>query len=1762
MPASWLAFFRSGLCFFLSFYLLFGYSPLEVEMFRRIGFICVFAFFAVMANAAVTITPKMPSKESGCYQISDAAELYGFASIVNGTDGFKRDTAACGKLVNDIVVNENVLDGSGNLNVADTANFAQWKPMMQFRGKFDGNSHTISGLYVNGRESFSALFGVLYRHEEDSTVIIRNLGVVGSYFFSHSYVGAIVGYADGGAIVSIENCFSNSRVESDGNYVGGLVGMSVATIQLKNVYNLGTVIAGSVAGGIAGYLYVGGVKVINAYNMGSVSIPSSSYRAGGLVGYVNSNEDASFENCFNMGSVTGELYIGGIVGDVGGTFLLMDEVYNAGTIVSEPGAVGNSIAGGLAGSVGAKAKIQNAYNTGTVSGGTFLSGIVGLAYADISLTNVYNAGTLLSNQSFSDYVKPIVFVDNSLYSSNCENVFYLNESYSSSECGKSVTSEQLEDGSIAYLLHNSFYDSVDASVWGQDVGNEAYPNFRGSITGASLSSFEDLILHTYDGDTTNLPVKYLPGFELRLPVVTQDGRAFYGWFDNAEYSGNAVKVIPATATGTLEFWAGFKTEYSITYETDGGTLDSAAAKSYISGDGVALLDPLPRDGYIFRGWYESENFSGNRIRAIGSAESGNKTFYARWFAVNAPSLDGNGCYAISNASELYGFAAMVNGSDDYSMEVCGKLTNDIVVNEDVLTEYGTLNLADTADYLKWTPIMHFRGYFDGQGHTISGLYFYDEKEDGVGFFGLVVSSEIKNLGIVGSFFRGDSEVGGVVGFSVDSLKMEDVFNASRIEGYGSSVGGLLGAALNSGFPEIWNSYNMGAVAGRGDIGGIVGLVSADSSRFVNVYNTGSLTCTNADSYYSYVGGIVGFSSSDLKILNGFNVGAISGRDYMGGIVGMTTEYNVFVNVYNAGSIVSFDDYTISVEPIIGYAYSYYSNKYENVFYLDEGQDAGLGSAVTSEMMQDGSLAYLLHNYYFDGVDASVWGQKVGDDDYPNFSGVVTDASSDVFEELVLHPIEGCSTAVPEKYVLGYELRLPKISCAGHVFWGWYRDSEFSGNAVEVIPATATGKQEFWGKFVASYSITYETNGGKLDSSAAESYVSSVGVPLPKNVSRDGYIFTGWYESEDFSGERLFEIGKQMTGDKILYARWFKIGTPSEDDNGCYVIKNASELYGFAAIVNGTYGYDREQGACAYLDSDIVVNENVVDQDGNVNKNDSAGFVQWTPINEFVGHFDGRGHVIRGLYFNESEGPSSCDDEYGCGFFGSIGESMVNDTVIIENVGIEGSYFAYHYYTQGALVGIVVGGYSSNSRPDVRISNCYNASTVAALDYVGGLVGRIESYRSVVIENCYNTGKIISRYSGAGGLVGVYHSGAILKMTNSYNTGMILVSDAIESGLSLVGEIWGVATGLFVENSYYLKVLNDGNERLGQAATSELFRNGAVAMLLHEGENGSIWGQDVGKDSLPNFSGKVKNSTASQYKVTFHTFKGDSTSYFEKYVAGFATKLPEPSVREGYKFVGWYADSALLKGPLTSIAATDSGDLDFYADWTVNKYSVEIYSGVGGKVVGVNTNAFYAHGDTVNLEAQPYEGYRFSYWGDDLDSVTAKRQVVIVSDTTFSAYFSRVSSSSVSSSSAKSSSSSSKGTAAQSSSSAKSGSSSAKSSSSKKHNSSGDGDDPSSSCSGDNCGKDLPIVFELLCDGKKCKDALSAGTTMPQFRVVVVGRDIQVMEARLGSPYALFDLQGGLVLSGRVGNTDFTIPAPHSGSYLVRIGNWAKRVTVR
>lgn len=175
----------------------------------------------VTVSATYTFTVVTPQLDSdGNYLIGTAAELYGFAQLVNGGN-----STANAKLTADIVVNENVLAANGDANTGD---FEQWTPIGNdlyndkvYSGTFDGQGHTISGLYVSisSANQFGGLIGTA-----DGSVVVKNLGVVDSYFgSSNNHIGSIVGNVSNGSTVTIANVFSTSTVAGD-NYIGGLVG--------------------------------------------------------------------------------------------------------------------------------------------------------------------------------------------------------------------------------------------------------------------------------------------------------------------------------------------------------------------------------------------------------------------------------------------------------------------------------------------------------------------------------------------------------------------------------------------------------------------------------------------------------------------------------------------------------------------------------------------------------------------------------------------------------------------------------------------------------------------------------------------------------------------------------------------------------------------------------------------------------------------------------------------------------------------------------------------------------------------------------------------------------------------------------------------------------------------------------------------------------------------------------------------------------------------------------------------------------------------------------------------------------------------------------------------------------------------------------------------------------------------------------------------------------------------------------------------------
>ncbi len=80
--------------------------------------------------------------------------------------------------------------------------------------------------------------------------------------------------------------------------------------------------------------------------------------------------------------------------------------------------------------------------------------------------------------------------------------------------------------------------------------------------------------------------------------------------------------------------------------------------------------------------------------------------------------------------------------------------------------------------------------------------------------------------------------------------------------------------------------------------------------------------------------------------------------------------------------------------------------------------------------------------------------------------------------------------------------------------------------------------------------------------------------------------------------------------------------------------------------------------------------------------------------------------------------------------------------------------------------------------------------------------------------------------------------------------------------------------------------------------------------------------------------------------------------------------------------------------------------------------------------------------------------------------------------------------------------------------------------------------------------------------KKPEDALYKVSMMPHYSVRANGMTLQIRGARVGSQFAVYDMQGKAVKNGVVLNSDITVRMPTMGSYIVRVGSELSRVNVK
>lgn len=228
------------------------------------------------------------------FQIETAAQLAYFAKTVNEGEAY---------LYKYIVLTADI----------DLAN-KEWTPIGNhsnpFKGNFNGNNHTVTGMRISGELDRVGLFGECIKFNVDSA--IKNITVKDSVICGINFVGAIVGYAEG---INIENCRSIGNTINGKTDVGGICGKigGYSVGKVSQCYNSSKVTGRVRVGGIAG---MGGIAE-NCLNTGEIMIINKAHKSagGGIFGiFDDTTASASITACVNLGKVSGGESFGGIVG--------------------------------------------------------------------------------------------------------------------------------------------------------------------------------------------------------------------------------------------------------------------------------------------------------------------------------------------------------------------------------------------------------------------------------------------------------------------------------------------------------------------------------------------------------------------------------------------------------------------------------------------------------------------------------------------------------------------------------------------------------------------------------------------------------------------------------------------------------------------------------------------------------------------------------------------------------------------------------------------------------------------------------------------------------------------------------------------------------------------------------------------------------------------------------------------------------------------------------------------------------------------------------------------------------------------------------------------------------------------------------------------------------------------------------------------------------------------------------------------------------
>ena len=807
---------------------------------------------------------------------------------------------------------------------------AGWVPIATssdpYTGVFEGNSHTISNLFIN-RESSSRMgfFGDVHGGT------IRNLGLEeGSVTGGLDYTGALAGEVDDGTTIS--SCYATVGVEGNTS-VGGLVGASVES-EITSCYAAGSVVGASDggAGGLVGNAVSG--SITSCYATGDVE--SSDGDVGGLVGDVSGLEITS---CYATGAVDGSTNVGGLVG-LAYNGSSISASYSTGS-VSSP----NDDVGGLVGDVSG-IEITSCYATGSVSGTDNVGGFAGRMDNESSITASYSLGSVSGTDNVGGFAGQL------------DNESSITASYSLGNVDGSTN----VGGLVGELTNNSvvtasYYDDLSSVKGVGSLGGGHVLQIATSRSSSALQSPTDYsdIYEDWNAEGDDLWDFLRADRYPRLKVdFNDDGTATFAEFGpqilvfvgGGSEVGPVLRIDETTGAGTTI--ATLSGTNAVNSNVAMVSLVEMSDEFELSGSDLNV-----KAGVMFD--YQTER----RYELVFELEEGGLTTRRSVVVeiINPNDEDGDGLIDIPTLDQLNMVRFDLNGDgmidagvsmeDTESYEMAFGLESGEVACASGCEGYELMNDLDfrlgatqTADYSVWaegstaaeavpagwlpigTNSNPYTGVFEGNGHTVSNLFINRPSSSFIGFFGNVDRATLRNLGLeegivtggmdytaalvgltagttISSCYatvgvEGENSVGGLVAGLGSSSMITLCYATGNVVGSGFHVGGLVGSVNGS---TMSSCYATGNVEASSQVGGLVGVV--DGSVTLS-YATGDVTGSNDE-----VGGLVGEAFGSISSC--YATGAVEGNDEVGGLVGDVGTSSMVISCYAMGAVEGNDE---------------------------------------------------------------------------------------------------------------------------------------------------------------------------------------------------------------------------------------------------------------------------------------------------------------------------------------------------------------------------------------------------------------------------------------------------------------------------------------------------------------------------------------------------------------------------------------------------------------------------------------------------------------------------------------------------------------------------------------------------------------------------------------------------------------------------------------------------------------------------------------